>query len=1115
MRRLHLLALIALTAVGVLASTISAQAAPTDPWIYKSSFGEEVNTTFGNVVVNHQTGNVLVVGDDGYVHQFDSKGSLAVFPAASSSEVPGRGQIVIDNSGGVNQGNFYLWDGTYLRTYHADGSPIGESPLVGGSMGPGVFQPAAEGIEPAPPNPHGAPTGKNPRGIGVAPDGTLRLFVEFSTNVCNCDMQIVAIAPNGVQMGQSVLIPNLTLIFIPPPIYDQAGNFYAGKDFYGASIERFDVSNEFADLGKVGLVTPTSDIPPQQLAVDPATNDLYHVSGKAVNAVHEDSYTPFAVFTNAEGIRSSVGIGFSGDGQTLYLAEAGKINIFHREPPSPPRDLAASRVNEVRSRGAVLESSLIDGGAPTTYRFEFGTTTAYGVISESFKAARNYFAAPAGGGITGLEPNTAYHFRMVATNSAGTTYGPDGTFKTYPESPGGGIDPCPNALARKQTIAQRLPDCRAYELASAPDAGGYDVESYLAPGQAPFPGFPFAKDKLLYATHSGAVPGPWNATNKGPDPYVSTRTDSGWVTQYEGLPSNLIPMAGSFSSVLGEADSSLSTLAFAGPNLCSPCFTGGGLETGIPVRMPDGQLVQGMAGSLSGSVNPAAKPEGKVAKFFSADGTKLLFASKYAFEPGANNNGSDLTVYERDLGVGTTEIVSTDEAGNALTGEGISELDVSTNGSRVVIGKKVSADPQGNEYVHPYLHLAGRPGSVDLAPLASKGVLYAGMTADGAKVFFTSPDQLTGADTDTSADLYEADVDASGNLALKLVSANSSDACSPVANSNGEHWNTTSSNVDCSAVAISGGGGVASQTGAVYFLSPESLGGQGTLNQPNLYLAQPSGSISFVATLEPDNPLVLDSVKANAARRTADFQTTPSGNYAALTSNLNLSSLSTHGFRSAYRYSAGTGQLDCVSCDRTGTEEQAAFAVAELPPNGLGLLEDGRLFFTTAAQLVVNDANAKQDVYEWSGGDPLLVSAGSGPFDSGLLTASADGTDVFFFTHDNLVPEEDHNGALMRIYDAREGGGQFRLPAGVPCQASDECHGPGTPQPGPADIKSSGKTTQGNVIVCAKNRVKKRGVCVKQNHAKKKHHKKKHAKKKGAAKKRAAATNGKRGGRNA
>ncbi|MET0557926.1 MAG: hypothetical protein ABW065_04565 [Solirubrobacterales bacterium] len=819
------------------------------------------------------------------------------------------------------------------------------------------------------------------------------------------------------------------------------------------------------------------------------------------------------VLSGKAGLKAAGGIGFDATGQTLYLSELGKINVFHREPPSPPRDLGAPVAERVRTLGATLQSSMISSGT-TTYRFEYGTTTSYGGVSEQFTAPLNYYLAPVSGAVTGLEANTAYHYRIVATNSAGTTYGPDGTFTTYPAPLGGGVDTCPNALARKQTTAQRLPDCRGYELASAPDSGGYDVESYLAPDQSPFPGFPLAKEKLLYAVHSGAVPGPWSATNHGPDPYLATRGADGWVTQYEGFPSNLNPAAGSFSSVLGEADSSLSTLAFAGPGLCGPCFTDGGLETGIPVRKPGGQLVQGMAGSQSGSVDPSAKPEGKVAKYFSGDGKKLLFASKYAFEPGANTDG-DLTVYERDLSAGQTEIVSTDPSGSTLTGT-VSELDVSSDGSRVAVGKEVSTDPAGNEYVHLYLHLAGTPGSVDLAPTSTSGVLYAGMTEDGSKLFFTTPDALSSEDADTSADLYEADVDGSGNLSLKLVSNDNADACSPVANTNGEHWNSTGANVDCTVVAISGGGGVASNTGAVYFLSPGQFGGQGTLNQPNLYLAQPSGSISLVATLEPNNPLVLDSVKANAARRTAEFQTTPSGNYAAFTSNLDLSSRSTHGFRAAYRYQAGTGQIDCVSCDRTGAGDPGVVGDAELPPNGLALLGDGRLFFTTAAQLANSDANGKKDVYEWTQDLPLLVSSGSGPFDSALLTASSDGTDVFFFTHDNLAPEEDHNGSVVRVYDAREGGGHFKLPATLPCQASDECHGPSTPQPGPADIKSSGKTTQGNLIVCAKNRVKKRGQCVKKAHAKKKHHKKKHAKKrKAAAKKRAASTNGKRGGRNA
>jgi hypothetical protein len=298
---------------------------------------------------------------------------------------------------------------------------------------------------------------------------------------------------------------------------------------------------------------------------------------------------------------------------------------------------------------------------------------------------------------------------------------------------------------------------------------------------------------------------------------------------------------------------------------------------------------------------------------------------------------------------------------------------------------------------------------------------------------------------------------------------------------------------------------VAAGTGAIYFLSPEQLDGtNGTLNQPNLYLAESGQAPQFIATLEPNNPLVLDSVKVNATRKSGDFQTTPSGDFAAFTSALELTGVHTFGLQQVFRYDAGTGQIACPSCDTTGTSDSSFADNAELAPNGLSLLEDGRLFFTARFPLVLNDANGRKDVYEYVDGAPQLISAGSGPFDSALLSVSADGTDVFFFTHDSLAPEEDDNGQLMKIYDAREGGGFFKLPESVPCQASDECHGPGTVAPVPPDIRSAGKTTAGNIVVCAKNRVKRRGQCVKPKKVKKKH-----------SKKRAAKTNRKRGGRNA
>ena len=80
-------------------------------------------------------------------------------------------------------------------------------------------------------------------------------------------------------------------------------------------------------------------------------------------------------------------------------------------------------------------------------------------------------------------------------------------------------------MIRKETGTVLLPDCRAYELVSAANAGGYDVTSDLVPGQVPLPVKPRAEDSVLYSLSYGKVPGVGGEpTNHGNDPYVASRT---------------------------------------------------------------------------------------------------------------------------------------------------------------------------------------------------------------------------------------------------------------------------------------------------------------------------------------------------------------------------------------------------------------------------------------------------------------------------------------------------------------------------------------------------------------------------------------------------------------
>ena len=120
------------------------------------------------------------------------------------------------------------------------------------------------------------------------------------------------------------------------------------------------------------------------------------------------------------------------------------------------------------------------------------------------------------------------------------------------------------------------------------------MTSDLAPGQSPFEGFPAATGKVLYSVQDGGIPGTGKPTNRGPDPYVAVRdpVTEKWVTKYVGIPSDMNSASPPFSSTPTDADSLLDTFAFAGSDICNPCFADG--SSGIPVSMPDGSLIQGM-----------------------------------------------------------------------------------------------------------------------------------------------------------------------------------------------------------------------------------------------------------------------------------------------------------------------------------------------------------------------------------------------------------------------------------------------------------------------------------------------------------------------------------------
>jgi NHL repeat len=553
---------------------------------------------------------------------------------------------------------------------------------------------------------------------------------------------------------------------------------------------------------------------------------------------------------------SGGGLGVSDSG-LAYVSDREKhvIKVFELPEETLP-SVSGESVSTITTETAKLKGEVGPGFEPTEYTFEYGTSPCSSNTCAKIESSEDVYGleiVPIESAVDGLEPGTKYYYRVVATNSLGPVAGPERTFKTFPFVDLVN-DPCANALARKQTRTAGLLDCRAYELASADFTGGYDVVSDLAPGQTPYQGYPGAEDKVLYSVRDGGIPGTGSPTNRGPDPYVATRGGEGWTTKYVGIPADGTPSTDPFGSPLADADNGLSAFAFGGSGLCAPCFPDG--SSGIPVRMPDEELVQGMTGSME---QPTATPTGYVRNPMSADGNHLVFGSTLQFESAGNDETGDITIYDRNLSTNQTQVASTMPNGSTMAdGSNVAELDISRDGSRIVIGQKLGTDGAGNSYYHLYMHIGNNTGSYDLTPGTSTGVLYAGMNEAGTRVFFSTKDQLPepGTDTDESVDVYETEVTPAASVSTRLVStkngaASNDDSCSPPGVP--DSWNSVSGPGKCNAVVLAGGAGVAGD-GTTYFLSPELLagGGKGEANQANLFVVRPSAEPEpdFVGTVD-------------------------------------------------------------------------------------------------------------------------------------------------------------------------------------------------------------------------------------------------------------------------
>jgi hypothetical protein len=97
---------------------------------------------------------------------------------------------------------------------------------------------------------------------------------------------------------------------------------------------------------------------------------------------------------------------------------------------SPPPTVSTGAAREIGYSSAALTGSVNPKGSDASYYFQYGITRAYGGQTAIADAGAGAHAVSVKLPVTGLQPLTVYHYRLVAVNGAGPSIGDDASFLT-------------------------------------------------------------------------------------------------------------------------------------------------------------------------------------------------------------------------------------------------------------------------------------------------------------------------------------------------------------------------------------------------------------------------------------------------------------------------------------------------------------------------------------------------------------------------------------------------------------------------------------------------------------------------------------------------------------
>jgi hypothetical protein len=637
----------------------------------------------------------------------------------------------------------------------------------------------------------------------------------------------------------------------------------------------------------------------------------------------------------------------------------------------------APRVDEVftshlSEEAVVLDAEIEPGGVETSYTFEYGTTTAY---TASVPAGEGSVGSGTGDvlvsqSVSGLVSGTLYHFRVRARNTEGASVvGSDHTFVYQVGAPP--AQGCPNVSLRTRYSSQ-LPDCRAYEQVSSPQAepyfesrgnpGNLAGRNIRAAGQTYGSQASESGERLWFFSTYG-LPG---AASDGAF-FLASRGAGGWSSEDPVPPQSVTNSGdGCFNAYFPLRTPEFTGWVLAdgygqgeapGYKLQNHCATD---EPALVETEPPGLqnlfLHEEGAGFEAGryqlintprSAPKGASPDDAWAQGASYDLSRVVFTEAAQLTPEAPaitppENGNADHGPSEDLYMwsgGVVRLVTVLPGGAAVAGslangdvphdegppagDGAGTFTHSVSGD----GAHVAFEAQGNLYVRenaqqPPEDECSTPVRACTVQLdaaeggsGSGGGHFEWASSDGSRVFFTDEQDLTaGAKAEAGKpDLYEYDFDAPEGSRLSDLTAGAGVAGS-----------------------VLGVSGVSEGDGSiVYFVAEAALtgtqanseGASAQAGKPNLYVHDAGATKPiFIATLEAS-----DSDDWESPPQYITARVSPNGEFIAFDSVAELTSFDNHGpcvgnqeplgpgpCQEIFLYDAGRNALSCASCAPSG-----------------------------------------------------------------------------------------------------------------------------------------------------------------------------------------------------